>query len=243
MGGVSDGKCVTPKGESHSSKDARLRILEAQERERQRLAREIHDGPAQALANAIFELEYCEQLADREPDKLKRELARLKDDIRAGLVEVRRFIFDLRPAPGAEMGLVSVLRHNAENLQKRYGMTVALDVEPVEGLSRPQETAVYRIVQEALRNAQKHSSASKVTIRIKKQDDAILVAIEDDGVGFDYASASGDLTHYGLVSMQERAQLIGGELQIKSGPGKGTVVKLKVPCEPDIPGEMSNVLT
>ena len=129
------------------------------------------------------------------------------------------------------MGLVSVLHHNAENLEKRYGITVTLDVEPLDGLSRPQETAIYRIVQEALRNAQKHSGASKVTIRLKKLEDAACVVIEDDGVGFDIDLASGDLAHYGLVSMQERAQLIGGELQITSAPGKGTVITLTLPLE------------
>lgn len=223
--------------ENHSAKNARLRILEAQEAERQRLAREIHDGPAQALANAIFELEYCERLAEKEPDKLKRELAKLKEDIRAGLVEVRRFIFDLRPAPGAEMGLVSMLHHNAENLQARYSMAVVLDLEPIEGLPPFQETVVYRIVQEAMRNAQKHSGASQVTIRLKQDSGRIRVSVADDGIGFDVASSgSGDLGHYGLVSMRERAQLIGGELDIVSTPGKGTLVVLTVPLDQTAPG-------
>ncbi len=218
--------------ETRTIKNSSFHILEAQEVERQRLAREIHDGPAQALANAIFELEYCERLVDREPEKLKRELSHLKEDIRAGLAEVRRFIFDLRPAPGAEMGLVPMLHHNAANLQARYNIAVNLDLEPIDGLSSSQETAVYRIFQEALRNVQKHSSASKVTIRLKRHPNKVVAAIEDDGIGFDIAAAgSGSLGHYGLVSMRERAQLIGGKLGIVSSPGRGTVVELAVPLD------------
>src|SRR5581483_3509671 len=100
-----------------------------EEQERRRLAREIHDGPAQVLANATFQLEYCQRLLERDPSRLQAELQRLGDDLRDGLAEVRYFIFDLRPGPLAELGLSATLQRYAENFQQRSGIEVELDLE------------------------------------------------------------------------------------------------------------------
>jgi two-component system sensor histidine kinase DegS len=207
--------------------------LEAQEEERRRLAREIHDGPAQVLANATFQLEYCQRLLERDPSRLKDELAGLGGDLRDGLAEVRYFIFDLRPGPLAELGLSATLQRYAENFQSRSGIEVDLDLdfEPVR-LSPTKEVAVFRIVQEALQNVRKHSGAKHARVALSSRGGGLDVSVEDDGVGFDSgqrAEAGG--RHFGLSSMEERARLIRAELGVNSKPGQGTSVVLRVPSE------------
>jgi two-component system sensor histidine kinase DegS len=207
--------------------------LEAQEEERRRLAREIHDGPAQVLANATFELEYCQRLVERDPARLPVEMEKLKADLREGLAEVRYFIFDLRPGPLAELGLPATLQRYAENFQSRSGFEVSLDLDYENiRLSPTKEVAAFRIVQEALQNARKHSGAKRVCITLKSRSDGMYVAVEDDGVGFDQgARAEAGGRRFGLSSMDERARLIRAELSITSAPGRGTKVELRVPPE------------
>jgi|GEM_PF-248216 len=208
----------------------RLQVLQAQEDERLRLAREVHDGPAQVLANAIFELEYCERLLDKDPAKLKTELARLKRDIREGLADVRYFIFGLRPAPLADLGLQATLRRYAEDYQTRFGISVRLVLDEIPRLSSTYEVAIFRIIQEALQNTQKHSAAKSVLVELRNQEDGLVVAVHDDGLGFDTTrELELEGKRFGLVSMRERARLVGGELEISSEPGKGTRVQLTVP--------------
>jgi two-component system sensor histidine kinase DegS len=207
--------------------------LEATEEERRRLAREIHDGPAQVLANAAFQLEYCQRLVDRDPGKLRSELDRLRGDLREGLTEVRHFIFDLRPGPLAELGLPATIQRYVESFQQRAQIEVVLDLDYEQTrLSPTKETAVFRIVQEALQNVRKHSQARHVRVGLQGDDDGMVVQIADDGVGFDPgARAESGGRHFGLSSMEERARLIGAELSISSQSGEGTRVELRVPPE------------
>jgi two-component system sensor histidine kinase DegS len=207
--------------------------LEAQEEERRRLAREIHDGPAQVLANATFQVEFCQRLVDRDPGRIPAEMDKLKSDLREGLAEVRHFIFDLRPGPLAELGLAATLQRYAENFQQRCGIELSLDLDYEQArLSPTKETAVFRIIQEALQNARKHSGAKHGCITLESREDGMYVAVEDDGVGFDSgARAEAGGRHFGLSSMEERARLIRADLRITSAPGKGTKVELRVPPE------------
>lgn len=207
--------------------------LEAQEEERRRLAREIHDGPAQVLANATFQLEYCQRLLERDPARLKEEMARLGTDLREGLAEVRYFIFDLRPGSLAELGLSATLQRYAENFQSRSGIEIELDLDFEPGrLSPTKEVAVFRIVQEALQNVRKHSGATRARVSLRVRPDGLVVSVEDDGVGFDTGQqAESGGRHFGLSSMEERARLIRAELRVASKPGQGTSVVLRVPSE------------
>lgn len=208
------------------------RVVQAQEEERERLAREIHDGPAQALANAIFELEFCERLLEKDPVKLRKELVRLNADVRQALADVRHFIFGLRPAVLAELGLATTLRRYAEDYQARCGIAVTLEIEEPLRLSGTQDVAIFRIVQEALQNTRKHSKAARVLVRLRAEPGKLVITIEDDGEGFDLAQAGErSIGHFGLRGMQERARLIGAELEITSQPEKGTRVVLVVPQE------------
>jgi two-component system sensor histidine kinase DegS len=207
--------------------------LEAQEEERRRLAREIHDGPAQVLANATFQVEFCQRLVERDPSRLPAEMEKLKSDLREGLAEVRYFIFDLRPGPLAELGLAATLQRYAENFQQRSGIELSLDLDYEQArLSPTKETAVFRIIQEALQNVRKHSGAKHGCITLSSREDGMFVAVEDDGVGFDPgARAEAGGRHFGLSSMEERARLIRADLRITSAPDRGTKVELRVPPE------------
>lgn len=210
----------------------RVESIQAQEEERYRLAREIHDGTAQILSNAILELEYCERLLDQNPEDLKAELAHLKRYLRGGLEEVRRFIFDLRPPTLTELGLMATLRSYVQDYQERFHIPVEMQEECGldRGLSAAIEVAIFRIVQEALQNVRKHAAANQVRLCLIEGEQGLALTIEDDGRGFDPARVeSGHFQHMGLTGMRERASLIGGTLEIVSSPGGGTRVSLHVP--------------
>ncbi len=204
--------------------------VQAREEERHRLAREVHDGPAQALANAVFQVEYCEQLAEKDPRKTKQELARLKVDLRESLAEVRYFISDLRPAALEKLGLAAALRRLVSQYESSFGIPVELDVAELARFSAAYELAIFRVVQEALQNIRKHSRATAVRMGLGWADGALVVTIEDNGVGFDPERAGqGTARHFGLLTMRERAEVVGATLDVASSPGRGTRVELKLP--------------
>jgi two-component system, NarL family, sensor histidine kinase DegS len=214
--------------------DSNERVIQAHEQERLRLAREIHDGPAQILANAIFELEYFERLVEHNPSALKEQLQQLKRDLRDGMTEVRRFIFDLRPPSLADSGFLIALRGYLQDFEKHFGISVEMEL-PQTGRRLPatQEMALFRIVQEALQNVQKHAAASKVVVTGEMDPVVLRLSIVDNGRGFDLTEvASRHSRNLGLISMRERAELIDARLQITTAPGQGTRISLVVPLEP-----------
>ena len=204
-----------------------LRIVEAQEGERQRMAEDIHDGPAQVLTNAIFQVEYLDRMLDPEEREAHAELAFLRDMLRGGLDEVRSFIADLRP-PTTDVGLAQALEERARQLEERHGIAVEVDVSGLdERLALPQRLAVLRITQEALQNVRKHAAASRVSIGV--EGDTLVIA--DNGRGFDVIRlAAGARRNFGLQFMRERAELMGGQLQIESRQGEGTRILLRLPA-------------
>lgn len=204
-----------------------LRIVQAQEAERQRMAEDIHDGPAQVLTNAIFQVEYLDRMLGPEERAAHAELAFLRDMLREGLDEVRGFIADLRP-PAADVSLAIALRERAQQLEERHGIAVDVSVDGIDdSLDRPTRTSVLRIVQEALQNVRKHAAASRVSIGL--EGGALVVA--DNGRGFDVMRlASGQSRNFGLQFMRERAELMGGQLHIESRQGEGTRIVLRLPA-------------
>ena len=213
------------------------RVLESLEAERERLYRDVHDGPAQVLANAMFEVEYLERIADRATGEakaaLKTELANLKSQFRSSLDAVRGMIYDLRPPVLSELGLAGAIRDYASEYQSRYGLRVDchLDAEDT-GLERAQELAIYRVMQEALQNVHKHAQASAVGIvwqRSRGEKEQWVMHCTDDGVGFDLVKVARRQRSVGLLAMRERAELIGASLQVQSTPGQGTAVTLLLP--------------
>jgi two-component system sensor histidine kinase DegS len=212
------------------------RVLGSLEAERERLYRDVHDGPAQVLANAIFEVEYLERIAERAPAEvrqtLRTELSNLKGQFRGSLDSVRAMIYDLRPPELTELGLAEAMRNYASEWELRCGIKVAsqLDLKDT-GLSPMDELAVYRVMQEALQNVHKHAHASAVGIAWSRANDSWVLHVTDDGMGFDLVKAARHKKSVGLLSMRERAELIGGSLQIQSTPGKGTAVTLLLPTD------------
>jgi two-component system sensor histidine kinase DegS len=223
---------------SQSERDAapgwpavQMRIVEAQEAERARLAQEIHDGPAQALANAIFQVEFVDRVVDREPAMARHELRFLRELLRRELGDVRGFITQLRPPVLAEMGLEGAIHDAIEHMRSLTGLTIEEDLKvPVEALDETEQTVVLRVVQEALQNVRKHASASKVTVAARPDGDTWVLEVRDNGRGFDAASvATRGRRNFGLQFMRERAELIGARLDVRSGKDGGTVVRLAIP--------------
>lgn len=206
------------------------RTLEGQEAERSRLAREVHDGPAQVLANAIMGLEYCERLVEKRPESVPGELQRLKAGMSDGLDEVRRFIFDLRPSSLEHAGLRATLARYTANYENRFGVRVTLQCEDVDQLVTPEQRfAAFRVIQEAMQNCRKHAAATEMRIVVARDGDSVSVSVEDNGRGFDLDKSRARDGHYGLQGMRERAELNQGTLVIFSEPGYGTEVRLRLP--------------
>ena len=203
-----------------------LRIVQAQEGERQRMAEEVHDGPAQVLTNAIFQVEYLDRIVDPGEGAVRAELAFLRDLLRDGLDEVRALIADLRP-PGIEVGLTTAIAERARQLEERHGIEVEVSLDGIdERLTPPARASVLRIVQEALQNVRKHAAASRISIGL--EGDTLVIA--DNGRGFDLMRvASGASRNFGLQFMRERAELMGAQLHIESRQGEGTRILLRLP--------------
>jgi two-component system sensor histidine kinase DegS len=216
---------------SATTDEVAARILEAREGERSRLAQEIHDGPAQALANAIFAAEYLERIVGSDPDAAAAEVRGLIVLLRRELDGVRDFIQQLRPALLDEQGLDGAILDAAGRLQRLSAITVATDLgAPVDWMSDDERVVALRIAQEALHNVRKHAAAGTVVISTGVVDDDWVLEIRDDGRGFDpdTTAAHGRRT-FGLRFMRERADTIGARFDVRSRPDGGTVVRLAIP--------------
>lgn len=208
------------------------KIIRAQEEERRRVAREIHDGPAQAMANVVFRAEVCERLLESDITRAREELRDLQDQIRYVLKETRKIIFGLRPMTLDDLGLVPTLRRVLDTMRERAGIFPEIKVTGEEKrLSSHLEVGIFRTVQEALNNVEKHAKAKTVWVRIDYHQANVTAIVEDDGRGFDPNADRGGTESFGIMGMQERVALLDGELTIKSRPGKGTKVQIKVPVK------------
>jgi two-component system sensor histidine kinase DegS len=214
-----------------TSPDVQMRIVEAQEAERARLAQEVHDGPAQTLSNAIFQVEYLERIIGGDPALARAELQLLRELLRRELGDVRSFITQLRPPQILEAGLEQAIRDATAQVETLAGITIALDLESrPSGLTPAQQTVALRIIQEALQNVRKHASARSATLATRRDGERWIAELRDDGVGFDVgAVAARGRRNFGLQFMRERAELIGAEFEVRSRPDGGTVVRLAIP--------------
>ena len=202
-----------------------LRIIQAQEGERQHLAEEVHDGPAQVLTNAIFQVEYLDRVIDDSPDTARAELAFLRTMLREGLDEVRSFIVYLRP-PAVEVGLQQAITDAGTEFGAKHGIDVDVSVAGIDArVPVDAKGPILRIVQEALQNVRKHAAAT--TVRIGLEADRVVIA--DNGRGFDVMRLASATRNFGLQFMRERAELMGSSLQIESRQGEGTRILLRIP--------------
>jgi two-component system sensor histidine kinase DegS len=225
-----------------SAADAQMRIVEAQEAERSRLAREVHDGPAQALSNAIFQVEVVQRLLDRDEKLAREELRQLRDVLTRELKGVRAYLSQLRPPLLADLGLSGAIAEAAIQIETALGVPVGVDIEEgVDALPETVEIVALRVVQEALQNARKHAQPSSIRIRMARDESGWTVEVRDDGRGFDAEdSAVSGRRHFGLQFMRERAELIGARFEVRSSPNLGTAVRMTIPpgaMGMPIPGE------
>jgi len=204
------------------------KIIKAQEEERRRVSREIHDGPAQAMANIVFRAEVCERLIDIDMVRAKKELADLREQVRICLKEIRKIIFDLRPMTLDDLGLVPTVKRFLDTAKERSGIIWAVRLLGEERrLDSYVEVGLFRTIQEAVNNVEKHAEASVINIVMEFRREMLTVTIEDNGKGFDTAENVGSES-FGLVGMRERINLLNGELLIKSEKGTGTKIIIKV---------------
>ena len=207
-------------------------VIRSQEEERRRVARDIHDGPAQAIANIVFRAEVCERLIDTDKERAKSELKALREHIRNTLGEIRKIIFDLRPMALDDLGLAPTIRGVLDVFREEYGLFTEVAVIGKERrLESHVEIGIFRVVQEALNNIVKHAQASSAKVRIEFAAAGVTVLVEDDGKGFEMTEGELPSGHYGIMGMRERMQLLNGKLSIKAAPRRGTRVMISVPLE------------
>lgn len=205
------------------------RLVEVQEMERHYIARELHDDAGQALASLMVGLRLLERDGADRPAVIARS-HELKDIADGILENLHRLAIDLRPASLDHLGLVAALRQHTETISDQHGIAVQFEViGEIERISGDMETAVYRIVQEALTNIIRHAQATRIDVLLKRRVNSLVVIVEDNGIGFDpKVQVNGRL---GMVGMQERATMLGGTLTIESVSGSGTTVFLEVPWQ------------
>jgi signal transduction histidine kinase len=208
------------------ARDALQRVVTAQELERRRLARELHDETGQALTSILLGLRSVEEAGDAEAARAA--VAEVRDLVRATLQDVRQLAVELRPKALDDFGLVAALERLTESFGEQTGIAVEFVPAMPEGRLTPEiETALYRIVQESLTNIVKHARAERVSVVLTRKADSVSVVVEDDGVGFEPGRARED--GLGLLGMRERVGLLGGRLAVESRPGAGTTFVAEVP--------------
>lgn len=204
--------------------------IAALERERARLARELHDGPAQLLTNLALQLELIERLLDRDPTEAKAELRQLQQDVRAATEETRRVIGNLAPAALTSDDLAGAVADLCDQMERRFGMLVHRQLAPLPPLAPAARLTVFRIIQEALQNVLHHSGQREAWVLLAMDEGALLLEVRDEGAGFDLAAAPVAAGYrLGLIGMRERARLSGGTLAVESRPGGGTRLRLRLP--------------
>jgi two-component system NarL family sensor kinase len=201
--------------------------------ERNRLAREIHDTLAQGLTGITLQLEVADALLDVDTDQARAKINKALELTRANLEEARRSVMDLRAAPLQERTLPAALEELVGTFGREHEVRAAFGSQGVAGrLPAPIEAGLYRIAQEALNNIAKHADPSAVEVVLEEVDGELVLAVEDDGGGFDPTVSPTDRRRggFGLVGMKERARLLGGELEVNSSPGHGTQIVVRVPA-------------
>ena len=216
-----------------------VKILEAQENERMRISRDIHDGPAQQIASIVMKADFCERVAKQDIDKGLIELSELKDQARKALKEVRDIIHDLRPMSLDDLGLNETIETYALDFSKETGIRVSVKmgkiIVEVESIIR---VAVYRLIQELLNNIKKHSQAADISISVEYGSKYLRVTVIDNGIGFNVEKTLEELRKkhisYGLLGIYDRVKQLNGEIDFYSKPLEGTTVMIKLPVNREV---------
>lgn len=215
------------------------RIVQAQEEERQRLARQMHDGPAQSLTNFILQAEICQRLFDRNPDRAAEELDNLKTSASVTFQKVRDFIFDLRPMMLDDLGVVPTVRRYVESFREKNDIDTSLEIMGEERrLETAREVLIFRGIQELMAQARDYANPNKLRVQLDIGSSRVKAVVEDDGRGFDAEAAmanrdqpQADTRVQSLMTLKEKYELVGGTISITSSETEGTVIRLEIPSE------------
>ena len=225
-GGMGESRAANP---SSTSQTVEM-MIRAQEAERQRLARQMHDGPAQALSNFILQTEIAMRLFDLDQVKAKEELANMKSAATTTFQKVRDFIFELRPMMLDDLGLTPTLTRFVEAFKEQTGMEIKLTVSGLEQRLEPYlEVMIFRAIQELISNAHRHSQAIQVWVQIDATEEDVKVSVDDNGKGFEPETIK-ETSGMGLKVIRDRVDMIGGQMVIDSTAGKGTRVSFEIPA-------------
>lgn len=210
-----------------------IRVIQTEEAAKQGLVRQMHDGPASSLSNFILQAEICQRFFDINPDRARAELNALKSAAASTFSDVKDFIFDLRPMMLDDLGVVPTLRRYVESFQEKNGIAVQITVTGVERrLESHIEVTIFRGVQELLNNAQAHAQATHIQVSLDLAPERVQAIVEDNGSGFNVEEAfSSESKTIGLVSLQERIEMLGGSLNIQSNMGQGTRAEFTIPID------------
>jgi len=216
----------------HDLREERTKLLSKEEEVRRQLARDLHDGPAQALAAITMNVEFIKRLLERDPARVLPELERLGALAKHTTHEVRTMLFELRPLVLETQGLQTTLEQYLERFQGN-GTEIILEASDITAsLDTKSEGTLFNIIQEAINNALKYAKAQHIWVRLKQSIDALEVTVQDDGRGFDLKRVLASYEQrgsFGLLNIEERAKLIGGISELQSAPGEGTTVRVVVP--------------
>ncbi len=218
-------------------KEERNKLLSKEEEVRHQLARDLHDGPAQALAAITMNIEFIKRLLDRDPSRVVEELDKLSGLAKRTTYEVRTMLFELRPLVLETQGLKVTLEQYLERFRADSSRTkIVLEADEAEdvNLDTKTEGTLFNIIQEAINNALKHARAEHIWVRLQRQGSTLVATVQDDGVGFDKTKVLRSYEKrgsFGLLNIDERARLVGGTAEMDSVPGEGTTVRVVVPLE------------
>ncbi|RKL68321.1 histidine kinase [Salipaludibacillus neizhouensis] len=206
-----------------------LKIIHAQEEERKKLSREIHDGPAQSMANVMLRSEIVERVLDTEGiEQARIEIRDLRVMVKDSLSEVRRIIYDLRPMTLDDLGLLPTLAKYLRNVEQRTGISITFKTMGKEQrFPTHMEVAIFRFIQEAVQNACKHADPTNIVVKLEMKAERITMVIKDDGKGFDIITKKEG--SFGLIGMKERVHMLEGKLNIDSKPNVGTLIIVQIP--------------
>lgn len=216
--------------DAKNKQDFAIGIIEAQEEERKRLSRDIHDGTAQMLANILLRTGLIEKVyKERGEVAAQKEWKYLRESVRSTLIEVRRVIFDLRPMDLDDLGIVPALQKYLGTISE-YEKGVSIDFTSLgkeKRLHSNFEVAIFRVVQESVTNAMKHGQPNHIWVKVEWLQDMLNVVVKDDGIGFDLDEAKEK--SFGIISMRERIDLLKGDMKINTSKGQGTTILFQIP--------------
>jgi two-component system sensor histidine kinase DegS len=213
-----------------------LKIIMAQEEERKRISREIHDSVAQSIANIVLRAEIAERMMTKQDlDGVKSEIYELKAQARSGLEEIRKIIFNLRPMALDDLGLIPIMRKFTQDFEDRTKIGTKFKLHGIEArLPSAMEVAVFRLVQEAFTNVYKHAEASFVSLDLTYQSQMVKITVRDNGKGFLIESMNDKLSsgsHFGIIGMRERVELLEGRFELESIVDEGTKIDMIIPIK------------